>query len=266
MTAPQPLGSVSDELPKARNPAWAAILSLMVPGLGQVYNGRLQLGIGCWLLWLGLNLGSPFFWAPLLALGFWAVAGAYLFLPLVRLAIVLQAGFDARRCRGNRRCSWWLYLVMAGFPVAFHLLLGSAWLAAIPIHTLQTSSGGMVPTLYPGDCVIADYRAFTPTNGDIIIYDYEGASYIKRVAAVGGQRIEIRDSKLLVDDQVVPTVWEEPSYMDYPESLVPPGHYFVLGDNINNSRDSRFLDPVPGDKVLGRVVYRYFGTEIGTRL
>ncbi|MCA9796189.1 MAG: signal peptidase I, partial [Candidatus Eremiobacteraeota bacterium] len=88
----------------------------------------------------------------------------------------------------------------------------------------------------------------------------------KRVAAIGGQRVAIQDGHLLVDGQTVPTAWPEPADSDFPELLVPAGHYFMLGDNINNSYDSRFLGPVPGDDVLGRAAYRFWGSKIGTRL
>lgn len=257
---------MSDELPKARNPAWAGLLSLLVPGFGQLYNGRVRLGVACWMACVGFALGMPFVWAAVLTWGFWAVAGVFILALLVRLAIVVQACVDAPRCSGRAGAPWWSYLLLVGMSVSFKLFLAPLWTAVIPIHSLAIPSGSMMPTLVPGDYVLADYRRpYVPHNGDLLVYQDEMGTYIKRVAAIGGQRVAIQDGQLLVDGQVVPTVWPEPVDSDFPELLVPVGHYFLLGDNINNSRDSRFSGSIPADWVLGRAVYRFWGTEIGTR-
>ena len=114
-----------------------------------------------------------------------------------------------------------------------------------------------------------------PAQGDIIVFRYPEnprQDFIKRCVAVGGQTVEIRDKVLYVDGvrQVEPYVVHiDPRVL--PRSIsqrdnfgpfkVPEGDLFMMGDNRDNSHDSRFWGPLPISLVKGKAAVRYFSWD-----
>ena len=105
-----------------------------------------------------------------------------------------------------------------------------------------------------------------PERFDIIIFKYpddESQLFIKRLIGLPGETVEIRDGKVYIDGALEPLddsfVPEEPTG-DYGPYKVPENSYFMLGDNRENSRDSRFWDNtfVTFDQIVGKAVLRYF--------
>ena len=122
----------------------------------------------------------------------------------------------------------------------------------------------MQPNLYRGDRVIAEkvsYRFHLPHRGDVVIAERPGneVSLIKRVVALPGETVEVRDGHTFINGQPIEEPWVTnfggPSY---PPTLVPPDHVFILGDNRANSRDSRAIGPVPIDTIKGHVWLVYW--------
>ena len=105
-----------------------------------------------------------------------------------------------------------------------------------------------------------------PERFDIIIFKYpddESQLFIKRLIGLPGETVEIRDGKVYIngaqeplDDRFVP----ETPRGDYGPYVVPENSYFMLGDNRENSRDSRFWDNtfVTFDQIVGKAIVRYF--------
>ena len=123
----------------------------------------------------------------------------------------------------------------------------------------------MENTLFEGQTVIADRKAL-PNNGDILVCSDDELDYhlIKRVIAKEGQQVDIdfENHTVTVDGVVLDEPYiKEPTEKDdgafeYPVT-VPEGCYFVMGDNRNNSMDSRNpkIGFISKEKVLGKVVY-----------
>ena len=109
----------------------------------------------------------------------------------------------------------------------------------------------MQPNLYRGYRVMAEkvsYHLHPPHRGDVVIVDRPGneVSLIKRVVALPGETVEVRDGHTFINGQPI----EEPWVTNFggpscPPMVVPPDHVFILGDNRSNSRDSRAIGPVP---------------------
>lgn len=137
-------------------------------------------------------------------------------------------------------------------------------------------SGSMESTIMTGDRVFGyrlAYRDDKPQRGDIVIFRYpdnEEELFIKRVIGLPGDKIEIKDGLVYINDSEEPleepylTVTPVGSYGPY---NVPDGHYFMLGDNRNYSKDSRmWKNPyVEEKKILAKAVFRYYPfSQMGT--
>jgi signal peptidase I len=113
-----------------------------------------------------------------------------------------------------------------------------------------------------------------PRRGDIIVFQWPpdpSQDFIKRCIATGGQTVEVRHKQVLVDGQALVEPYtrhtvasEEPEGLsprdNFPPHTVPAGHMFMMGDNRENSADSRYWGYVPMDLVKGRALFIYFST------
>ncbi len=130
-------------------------------------------------------------------------------------------------------------------------------------------SASMETTIMTGDRIFGNrlaYKNHTPERGDIVIFrfpDDETQLFIKRVIGLPGETVEIKDGKVYINDSKTPL--DEPyvkvhALGDYGPVTVPEGGYFMMGDNRNQSADSRFwVHPfVMEEKILGKAVFRYY--------
>ena len=119
----------------------------------------------------------------------------------------------------------------------------------------------MQPTLQDGERLVVNkfiYHWRDPMRSEIVIFRYprdHSRDFIKRVIAVGGDTIEIKDGHVFVNDALVNEDYiAEKTRTEYPKQTVPEGTLFVCGDNRRNSLDSRFPDVgfVPLELVKGK--------------
>ena len=154
-------------------------------------------------------------------------------------------------------------LVIAGAIVVFVYLF-----VASPHEVLGRS---MEENFWNGEYLLADkvsYFVGEPKRGDIVIFEQtETADYIKRVIAVPGDTIEIRDGHFYVNgemldesDYLESDVYTDPDnfLMEGKVYVIPEGKYFVAGDNRSHSADSRTFGPVGEDQIKGRAFFVYW--------
>jgi signal peptidase I len=187
------------------------------------------------------------------------------------------------------------------------ILVIALFLLTFLIQPFRIPSASMQPTLNVGDFLLVDRRAFVPEGplhrllpptgvhrGDLAVFYYPPdptRHLVKRIVGLPGDRIRLRDGRVLIDGQPLaePYAVYSPSRVnpfrdDFPnlreadpdadehwwmtlrrsivgkDVIVPPGAYFVLGDNRNNSEDSRYWGFVPQADLEGRPLVVYFST------
>lgn len=125
----------------------------------------------------------------------------------------------------------------------------------------------MLPTLHSGERLLIDkltYRFREPHRGEIVVFRYPADPshhFIKRVIGLPGDRIDIRGGVVYVNGVALDEEYtSSPTYGRFTSGVVPDGHYFVLGDNRNNSQDSRspLVGYVPKKLITGRALVRYW--------
>ena len=275
---------------KARNPYVSALLSLVAPGLGHVYAGRVVQGLSLaggtmavGMLGTVAVLATPF-WARL------ALTGAGVGL----IALWTAAAIGAIRCArdaGSPRTAtewdrWYVYVVL----IAVTLSSVSIWALAVREKVAQVfriPSASMDPTIPPGARVLVDkltYRTAPVRRGDVVVFvnpNERYQEYIKRVVAIPGDTVEMRDDDVFVNGAILahdravhdgaggdlieetnadssyrirlsPSE-DERAARTFAATKVPNGHCFLLGDNRHHSIDSRAIGPVPLTDIVGRV-------------
>jgi signal peptidase I len=128
----------------------------------------------------------------------------------------------------------------------------------------------MEPNFHTDERVLvvkASYWFGEPQRGDVIIFDSpqdQSRTLIKRVIALPGEVVEIKDGTVYITDVngdttslVEPYINEDPHY-NYGPQAVPEGEYFVLGDNRNHSTDSHIWGTLPDENVIGRAWLIYW--------
>ncbi len=270
---------------RPRKPWVAALLTLWLPGLGQLYSGQWKRASAAWLagpllLFVLVIAGLPRTYVGFLV---WSGVGVLLLVGILWDASRLARRTSDYRLRPFNR--WYLYLVL-GFasPYVLHFLV-----PLLPLRTFQIPSVSMEPTLRRGDHLVADLRAWrnrTPARGDLVIYvapDQPDVAVLKRVLAVSGETIEIRHKVVLIDGQPLAHDWgrhvggaeavaaggEDLGERDFGPVKMPPGTFYAVGDNRNNSWDSRFYGPVRNESLRGQPLYVYWAKDrsrIGERI
>ena len=166
-----------------------------------------------------------------------------------------------RREGGVRNIVEWVVIIGGAFLVAFVV-------KTFLIQAFFIPSGSMLPTLHEDDRVLVNklsYDLHDVNRGDLVVFERpEGQTsgqirdLIKRVVGLPGERIESRDGRVYVDDQLL----EEPYLEDGTQTTnlepqtVPDDHVFVMGDNRDDSMDSRVFSAIDEDLIVGRAFVR----------
>ena len=151
--------------------------------------------------------------------------------------------------------------------VAFAFVI--SWgLRATVVDARVVPTPSMLPTIQIDDRLLVDkisYKFTDINRGDVVVFrpplnvDQRGVDYVKRVIGLPGDKIEISDGKVFINERELnePYEKEEPNYT-YGPVIVPNETYFVMGDNRNNSNDSHNWGVLAKKNIVGKVFIRYW--------
>ena len=163
-------------------------------------------------------------------------------------------------------------IIITIFSFVFLLLFINTYFVSVT----RISGESMYPTLTTGDQIMytktTTYNPSSYQRGDVVVCRFgikeynehdntyiqnNTSTYVKRIIAIEGDTIEIADGRVFVNEQdITEQYWGDIVVKDTLLRLkVPKGHVFVIGDNINNSIDSRVVNCLPYSNLLGKAVY-----------
>jgi len=264
--------------PGTPDPSAAAALSAVFPGLGQLclFPRRWHLKILASLAFLvpaalltAAKLVEPSTsfpgaaWLASLPVSLVQLAGA-----AVSAAAIVHGYRAASRLSGARgraprlsRAIW----TLAAVSWLSAQLPWETWLKTY-VRTFEIPSSSMEPTLLIGDRLWAK-KVPRLERGDLVIFnppDDPAKDYIKRIVATPDETVRIRSGRVYINGRRLPEPYavfagSSPASLENMGPFkVPAGRFYLLGDNRNNSRDSRFFGPVPGSAIFGKAYKRYW--------
>lgn len=264
---------------KNRKPWIAGLLTFLSVGLGHVYAGEAKRGI---LLFLGqsilfLILSLLLLTSPLaILILFIGCAVGYLgfcIFDSIKIAQSNNTGYQLKKF--NR---WYVYLAYWIVAVVIVQPIAAAGYKEYIIQAYKIPAGSMLPTLKIGDMLLVNkqiYKTQNPKRGDIVVFEFPknpSIDYIKRVIAVGGDTVEIKDKTLYLNGTkrkevyVIATSDKILSSATGPRDnlgpiTIPQNTIFLMGDNRDNSYDSRFWGTVDENKIKGKAICFYWSWD-----
>jgi signal peptidase I len=251
-------------------PILAALLSLSAPGLGHLYLGLDGRALAIQLTWIGLLYASCAATLGSFRGLLWTVGVSLVFLA----AVAVNAWRSALRVKGIQARVWWYLL-----PAALLLNVGvePVLLASIAPSAryggFRFVSESMHPSLEEGEKVMVDrawYRHHAPRKMDLLVFapptDPESL-WVMRCVGLPGDQIQFLEGRCFLNGVTLDA--PAPSGASPVPVHVPPDHVYCLGDNRNNSLDSRYWGPLPVANIRGRALYVYGSRTIsrwGSRL
>lgn len=257
--------------------ALAGFLSLLIPGMGQLYDRRPRKA-----LWLALTIPILLVLAAQtrVLFSFFTMVAFFTILIVWRLFIAADAGYSA----------WALKKTEAALPrprLTYPLVAAVLMVAALypspdefkrwtSFAAFKVPSASMCPTICSGERIIADvgaYKSKSPQRGDLVLLAHKSSTalFIKRVIGIPGDIVEpgpagniLVNGKLPIRPDVCGSPLQKKSdpadYSTFKSTRVPEGTFFVVGDNLDTSFDSRTPEfgPVVSDQLRGKPLFLYW--------
>ena len=170
--------------------------------------------------------------------------------------------------RGATLLSAWMRDLIIALGIA-------AFIIVFLYQPVRVEGISMMPSLDDQERIFINkfvYRIEAIQRGDIVVFRYPrdpAKSFIKRVIGVAGDHVKIDDGRVYLNGKLVAEDYVPRAYEDgrsYPEVVVPPDSYFVLGDHRSLSNDSRDFGPVESSFIYGKAVFGYWPMEKVGRL
>jgi len=270
-------------LPRKRRPFVAGVLTILVIGLGHVYNGEFSQGIVYYIGSLGISLLAAFLMLilpyPANFLVFFSLGFIYFFYVFWQGWKEAKIKDDHYQLKSYNKVYVYAALVFFSWyiinPLFSHVIKNNI------VHAYRVVATSMSPTIFDGDHILVDelvYKFSCPHRGDVVVFKYpknETQFFIKRVIGLPGETILIHQKECYINGKEVHedyVVHGSHHGFDYPELdnfgpfKVPDNFFFVMGDNRDWSMDSRSFGPVQKDKIIGKAFMIYWSGSIDQQI
>lgn len=165
----------------------------------------------------------------------------------------------------------WYFAMRLLIPSLLFLVLVASSCSALrraAVQPVKVEGIAMEPALKNGDRILIDRSVDKLERGDIITFYYPiepSKSYLKRIVGLPGETVEIRDGKVLINGEQLDEPYVAPennrAMPGRKEIRLPVDSYYVLGDNRDNSNDSRVWGPLQRKFIYGKFVRKYYSTS-----
>lgn len=133
------------------------------------------------------------------------------------------------------------------------------------VTPVRVQGSSMVPTLEDGEILLLKKYDKSYKRFDIVVLEHDSSKLIKRVIGLPGEHVEYRENRLYINGEEIEESFlpENLEFSDFDTILlgqeeIPSGYYLVIGDNRNNSTDSRIFGFVKKEEILGTTSFRLF--------
>jgi signal peptidase I len=287
---------------------WAAVaFSFIMPGLGHIYSGRIAKAI---VLMFLISICYPFMIFALAAehssfrlliIGI-AIAAA----SIIQLVAIIDSYYAAKLAKSDYTLKdynrWYVYILLLLTATAGNASIGNAFYFKEKFaEAFYVPSWSMYPAIHNGDRILVNkmvYKNTDPQKGNVVVFlnpDNRKINFIKRVVAVAGDTVEIKNSELYINGKklelrkvaesasgTTPSLLQGDTFYeingdaqykifigeqqnggteapkDFGPITIPKHEVFVLGDNRNFSYDSRNFGSIPIVGIKGKVTYLYW--------
>ena len=265
---------------KTINVIGAAFLSFLMLGLGQISCGKIKRGVFIYIAGLLLTpIALIILTRPIPP--FNILIAATLFIGLFLFAIIdtIRIARDTENTLRMKPIIGYILLVaiwQVDSRIVKPIIAGTVKQDYIQVY--QISSGDMKPTLLLGDRILVDkniYQINEPKRGEIVIFPYpvnQKQDFIKRIVAIGGDTIEIKEKQVYLNGELLSesyAVHKDPHMIpadQHPRDffgpvVIPEDSVFTMGDNRDNSYDSRFWGFVKKDTIKAKIINLYWSWD-----
>jgi len=280
-----------------RKAIFAFFFSILVPGLGHLYNGQLRKALffsfGLLVYSISINLLG-------LKIYFWAYVTALIILVILLILIIAGATLTAYKSKKYELKSynkWYIYLLSVAiwyFSVSMAESISSK--SRYMISIVHSDSG--LPTVFAGDYILGDYSFYNsqePAYGDLVIFSMpNGEKHTYRIIGMPNDTLSIENQSVKYNNKELSSklistfLYKEYEMEEFIETLpngveykfiksktpfpqeddafqkiiVPNDSYFLLGDNRDFSADSRFVGFVQRGQIQGKLLSIYFSKDL----
>ena len=175
---------------------------------------------------------------------------------------------EVQRPQAVARSNFWAEARLLLRDLIFALMFAALAVVFI-VQPVKVEGTSMLPRLHDGERIFVNkliyYGLPKLERGDIIVFWYPNdpsKSYIKRIIGLPGETVEVREGRILINNVELQEPYLDPQLnvgrMALAPTLVRPHYYFVMGDNRDNSSDSRIWGQVPEKYIYGKALLRYW--------